>query len=135
MKKLALLMFVLVTALLILASNSLAGHFYTTAHMSLACTSVLQAELEGKSDTLKQDYNTGVCLGAFSTIKEVIKLEDNENNKIFNICSPSEITRNQLISVFVNYAQKNPKQLPVNYFTVAMKSLLKAFSCTESEHY
>ncbi len=101
----------------------------TAEEMLSACRDVSKAEIINKEEaSFRQDFHTGMCWGAFAVLQEISR-HVKENKRIYHVCTPPKSTRTQLISVFVNYAEKNPQRLHEDFFHVAMDSLREAFKC------
>lgn len=101
----------------------------STQEMLSACRSIAKAKVSADNVNLPQDFSTGECWGAFIVVQKVIVLIDETNIPIHRVCAPANSTRAQLISIFVDYAEKNPQRLHEDFFYVAIDSLRMAFPC------
>jgi hypothetical protein len=76
------------------------------------------------------DFESGKCWGAFATLQAaIVRIVGESKTPVFGVCSPENSTRTQLISIFVEYAKKNPRFLNEDFFTVAIRALREAFPC------
>jgi hypothetical protein len=104
----------------------------STQEMLSACRDIPKAEIpNAKTVRLPQNFNTGMCWGAFAVLENGCMLIV-DNKPFLGVCLPTESTRTQLISVFVNYAEKNPQRLHEPFFIIAIDSLREAFKCPKA---
>jgi hypothetical protein len=101
----------------------------STAEMLTLCKSLAAAEVKSDQVSFLQDYPSGICWGAFSTLQRVIVQANTDRRPIFNVCAPEKSTRTQIIEVFVEYARRNPQRLHEDFFDVAIDALRGAFPC------
>ena len=106
----------------------------TTEDMVSSCKAIsTQGQVNNGHVSLPQDFNSGVCWGAFATIQTVATLVDPITLKhLLPVCIPPGTTRTQLIQIFLVYAQAHPEEYQKDYFVVALTSMNKAFSCPSS---
>ncbi len=98
--------------------------------MLSACRPIARANTGDKRRvTIPDTFKAGKCWGAFTVIQNGIERVDDRMLLIYNICAPAEITRIQLIAMFVDYAEKNPQRLQEDFFDVFIDALRKAFPC------
>ena len=103
----------------------------TAQEILSACRPIARANLSGGKGkvTGPDTFTAGKCWGAFTVIQNAIERVDDRMLLIYNICPPAESTRTQLISMFVDYAEKNPQRLQEDFFDVFTDALRKAFPC------
>lgn len=101
----------------------------TTEQMLSACSPVANARVSGEAATFLQNFDTGLCWGAFSVIQSNIVHIDGDGKRLYEVCAPSESTLTQLVSIFSVYAKNNPHKMHQDFFSVALESLQKAFPC------
>ncbi len=102
----------------------------STHEMLSACRPVARAEVSGDEVKLPSNFGSGECWGAFTVLQKVIYSVDAESLRpIFSICAPAASTRSQLITVFVQYAERHPQRLHEDFFVVGLDSLRMAFPC------
>jgi hypothetical protein len=103
----------------------------TAQEMLSACKPIARANISGDKGkvTGPDTFTAGKCWGAFTVIQNAIERVDDSMLLIYNICPPAESTRTQLISMFVDYAEKNPQRLQEDFFDVFIEALRKAFPC------
>lgn len=103
------------------------------------CEAISEAKIVGDHISLPQDFQSGVCWGAFLSFQSAIRYADNTNvdgskskfyRPLFQICAPPDSTASQLIKVFMNYASRHPEQLSKDYFRVALSANKEAFPCS-----
>lgn len=98
--------------------------------MLSACKSASDAPVENGSIVLPQNFATGRCWGAFSVIQSAIMIGLTPDSKpALRVCAPTNASRTQLILVFNEYVQRNPKKLNEEFFSVVLDSLWAAFPC------
>ena len=99
--------------LLVLWSSSALGQ---SAHELLSeCRPIAKANVSGDYVKFPKNYETGHCWGTFAVIQEIIVHVD-ESLPIYRVCAPESSSRSQLITVFVDYAEKNPQRLHEDFF-------------------
>ena len=101
-------------------------HAETTEEMVSSCEAISAAGvISGGQVSLPQDFDSGVCWGAFATIQTVITLcrPKTTSRPFLSGCVPAGSTRTQLIQVFLVYAQSHPEEYQKDYFLVALTSL------------
>lgn len=118
---------ILTAGLLFLSSRVSAETFET---LLSSCKAVADARVRSEKVTLPQDFESGVCWGAFSVFQGVIVVADQNGHRIFGVCTPSKSTRTQEIAVFVEFARRNPQRLHEEAFDVVLDALRKAFPCS-----
>jgi hypothetical protein len=103
----------------------------TAQEMLSACRPIAKANISGGKGKVKgpDTFQAGECWGAFTVIQNGIERADDRMLLIYNICAPAEITKIQLIAMFVDYAEKNPQRLQEDFFDVFIDALRKAFPC------
>jgi hypothetical protein len=103
----------------------------TAQEMLLACRPIARANLPGgKGNVTGPDtFSAGKCWGAFTVIQNGIERVDDRMLLVYNICPPAGSNRTQLITMFVDYAEKNPQRLQEEFFDVFLDALRKAFPC------
>jgi len=100
----------------------------TTERMVSACKGVVEAtQLGDKTIKLPQDFDTGLCWGAFAALQYAINIYTQE--MMFGVCAPEKSTRSQLIAIFVEYAKKHPERYHEDSFLVAINALHDVFPC------
>jgi hypothetical protein len=118
--KLALFMFIL----------AVPARAESTEEMLSSCRSVAEAKVVNGSIDLPQDFATGACWGAFSTVQSAIFLALGKDKTLaLHVCAPLNVSRTQLIALFVDYARRNPKRLNEEFFYVTLDALWAAFPC------
>ena len=100
----------------------------STAEMVSACKALAGADVTGDKVTIPQDFASGLCWGAFSSLQHVVRTYTGEQ-PIFRVCAPPKSTRSQFIAVFVEYARRNPQRLHEDFLDVVLDSLRRAFPC------
>ncbi len=93
----------------------------TTEEMVSACKAISTAQVTNQHISLPQDFDSGVCWGAFATIQTVMTLVDPTTSKhLLPACISAGSTRTQLIQIFLVYAQSHPEEYQKDYFVVAL---------------
>jgi len=102
----------------------------STAEMVTSYKSVAEAKVVGSDVFFLQDFPSGVCWGAFGAVQRVIvQTVAPDAMPVFRVCAPAKSTRAQLITVFVEYARRNPQRLHEEFFDVAIVALRDSFPC------
>ena len=115
--------------LFIFCSSSAFGE--SAQEMLAACRPIARANISGDKGKVRgpDTFAAGKCWGAFTVIQNAIERVDDSMLLIYNICPPADSTRTKLISMFVDYAEKNPQRLQEDFFDVFIDALRKAFPC------
>jgi hypothetical protein len=110
---------------LLIASCSYA----TTAEEMLAgCRSVAQAPVRDGQVRLPEASDAQKCWGAFIVLNEVIRLRES-GKWILHACTSHDVTRTQLIAIFVEYVDRNPKVRNEQFTMTALNAIIEAFPC------
>lgn len=119
-----------ILAVTIVATPS-TSHAQTTEQMLSHCRPITTAPVSSEGVEVPQDFTSGLCWGAFAVIQDVIVVARPGEQPIFFICVPPEGTLNQLVAVFVRYAEGNPKRFHEPFFEVALDALRTSFPCSK----
>src|SRR6266513_1423260 len=101
----------------------------TTQEMLSACRAFATAEVSGDTARFPQNFDTGICWGAFTMIQKVIIDVDENRRPIYGVCARPKSRLIQLIAIFPKYAENTPQRLHEHFSRVAFESLQKAFRC------
>ncbi len=101
----------------------------TTEEMLSSCRPLAKVEVSGGIAKFPENFETGMCWGAFSIVQTIIVARSENNSLIFGVCVPEETKRTQLISVFMSYAESKPKRLHEDFFPVVLDGLRESFPC------
>jgi hypothetical protein len=105
-------------------------HAETTEEMVSSCRAISTAKVTGEQVELPQDFESGVCWGAFASLQHAIMIVgQNTASPFLGVCAGPAITRTQLIQIFFVYATAHPEKYQDDYFLVALAALHKAFPC------
>jgi Rap1a immunity proteins len=110
----------------------------TAEEMVSRCQELTQAKITQEQVAIPQDFDSGMCWGAFKTLDTVVHLFPDSPSQaeltgpIFGVCAPEDATIPQQIKIFVTYADKHPEKLNQKYFFVAVAALKEAFPCRKS---
>lgn len=88
----------------------------TTEEMLSACRPITESKVADGRVYLPQNFETGVCWGAFAVIQDETKWADESGGRRLGICTPENSTRSQLITIFVEYAKRNPSKYSDDFF-------------------
>lgn len=113
---------------LVLAATPTATTAQTAQQMLSACRALAKANVTAEGVAVPQDFDSGVCWGAFATIQTVIVHVRGEQ-RLYRVCAPAPSTRTQLVAIFAKYAEDNPRRLHEDFFEVVMDGLRQAFPC------
>ena len=118
-------------AVLLIASSSYA----TTAEEMLSrCRQIAQSPVRDQPIEIPQTTDAAMCWGAFVSLQEVVQWVDTVHSKtplvpMLQACVPEGSTRSQLIAIFVDYVERNPKYRSDAFAFVAVKALRATFPC------
>jgi hypothetical protein len=101
----------------------------TAEEMISACRAVAKAKVSGGKIGLDTDFDSGVCWGAFAAFQQAIRYTGAGGKSYFDICSPANGSRSQLIQVFLVYAKRHPEKYNEDFFSVALLASHEAFQC------
>lgn len=116
----------LIGLLLVMFYAAVPAHAESTGEMLSSCRELADAKVTGDKITMRRDYSTGLCWGAFGSLRAAVRARS-----FFRICAPANSTRSQLIAVFVEYAKRSPQRLHEDFLDVALEALRGAFPCPE----
>jgi hypothetical protein len=119
----------LVALLIVILCTAAPAFAESTAEMVSSCKELADANVRGDTVAIPQDFPSGLCWGAFSSLQRVIVRAYPGGQPIFRVCAPPKSTRSQLITVFVEYARRNPQRLHEDFLDVALEALRGAFPC------
>ncbi len=123
---------VLIAAVLVLSSSRAQAE--TAEDMLSACRVVADAAASGEDLTLPANFNSGLCWGAFAAIQQATRLIPTpQSARTFQVCSPEQSTRTELVHVFLDYVHAHPERLHDDFFFVAVSALRGAFPCMDSK--
>lgn len=102
----------------------------TALELVSACRPITNAEIpEPGKVVLPRTFSAGTCWGAFAFAQEGTTYRSQDGMSWFGACPPDDSTRVQLISIFVAYAEKNPRRLHEGAISVVRAALTEAFPC------
>jgi hypothetical protein len=101
----------------------------TAEEMVSRCKAVTEGKIDADGIQFVENYDSGVCWGAFGTLQTISGFTANGDRILNTGCLPKESTRSQIITVFVEYARRNPQRLHENFVLVAMDALRGSFPC------
>ncbi len=117
-----------VAALLVFACPS-ASAADSVQEMLSACRPIAKADVISGQVMFPQNFSTGYCWGAFTSIQKVIVHTDENWRPLYAVCAPPGNTLSQLIAILVAFGEKNPQRLHEDFFGVALESFRSAFPC------
>ena len=101
-----------------------AGELYS------ACKSIAEAKIaHGGTIGLRQDFDTGLCWGAFASLQKIITANDSAGRLLLGVCTSPESTRSELIAVFVEYVRRHPERRHDDFMAVALDAFDAAYPC------
>ena len=107
-------------------------HAQSVADMQSACRTIPDAQVkEGKIFFKEESFTAGICWGAFGVLQDDALLLDDTGRPLFHGCPPTKVRRNQLVVVFLKYAEKHPQRLGERFLPFARESLTEAFPCSK----
>ena len=102
----------------------------TAEEMLSACRPITNAKISNGMIDLPQDFDSGVCWGAFDILDTMFNTVNMQTQKpLFPVCLPATRTRPQLIAVFVKYAENHPERYSEDFFVVVFAAEKEAFPC------
>ena len=102
----------------------------STLEVLLACKSFLKdTDRKGTKKSLPASSDSELCRGAFMVIQNTLYFYEADGTPILRACVPKEVTRTQLISVFVKYAEDNKRRLHDDFTMTAVNCIQDAYPC------
>ena len=87
---------------------------------------------EGRLTNFPNTQEAWQCWGAFAAIQSLVVVVDSETHQeLLRSCPAPDVTRLQMISIFVRYANNNPQLLNLPFAVVVMSSLSASFPCSK----
>ena len=125
----------LTSLLIVVAFSAVTPSYASTAEEMLsACRLITTAKISNGNINLPQDFDSGVCWGAFETLDYMLMTVNFATQKpMFGVCLPENRTRPQLIAIFVKYAENHPARYSDDFIPVAFAAAKDAFSCPASK--
>jgi hypothetical protein len=96
------------------------------------CKELSEAKISDHKIAVPQDFESGVCWGAFGTVLDAIFVVPDsfpKDGPMLHVCAPQEVTVTEIIQIFIAYTKQHPEQLHKEYFFVALAALKGAFPC------
>ncbi len=91
---------------------------------------VTSARASGDRTTISKEPTASVCWGFMGAVQELSDMSfDGGLRTVTGACLPSEITRLQLIRVFLSYAQAHPEKLHYPASQLVLVAWTEAFPC------
>ena len=116
----------IVMCLFLISSGIVLGE--SSEGMASSCKRVTEGIRDGERVTLRNNFETGNCWGAFGVIEATTTLSlKGETKRLFRICSPKGSTRTQYIAIFMAFLKRNPRKLNEDFWIVALDALREAF--------
>ena len=95
-----------------------------------ACKGYLRdAENKGTKKLSTVTNDGALCRGAFMVIQNVLYYYEADGTPILRACVPKEVTRTQLISGFVKYAEDNQRRLRDDFTMTAVNYIQDTYPC------
>lgn len=116
----------------VLSNPASAEDKFSAGEMAQSCEPVLAASKAAKNpDELELDntFESGTCWGAFLGIQQFIVMKVEAENRLLNICAPSDLTLLQIVKIFDLFVRSNPTRQDEPFAKVAIAALRSAFPC------
>lgn len=101
----------------------------TAEEMLSACRPITQAKISNGTIDLPSDFESGTCWGAFGMLQSVLFLTEPGGQRSLHACPSSDVTRTELIAIFVKYIEEHPEEYNKGFSLVALNSILKVYPC------
>jgi hypothetical protein len=102
----------------------------STLEMLLACKGFLKETERGGTKKLSTaTYDSELCRGAFMVLQNILYYYEADGTPILRACVPKDVTRTQLISGFVKYAEDNQRRLREDFTMTAVNYIQDAYPC------
>jgi hypothetical protein len=101
----------------------------TAEEMLSACRPITQAKISNGTINLPQDFESGTCWGAFGMLQSVLFLQEPDGQRTLHSCPSSDVTRTELIAIFVKYITEHPEDYSKGFQLVALNSVLTVYPC------
>ncbi len=100
--------------------------------MVSACKLITTAKTSDRVLMVPQDYNSGLCWGAFGALEQIVKTPTGSKwvpQAILGVCVPENTPRSRLIAAFTDFAKAHPERSQEDFYPVARDALKAAFAC------
>ncbi len=98
-----------VAIVMCLCAVSLHAQTQTAEEMASNCKGVAQASISNGQIALSQDFDTGVCWGAFTSFHEAAFAIGSDDKPVFHVCFPDGASVSESVKVFLAYLDKHPE--------------------------
>lgn len=118
-------------AAMVLLNAPTAAEAYTINEMGNWCEELSDNIKIHSDSSIRYDNtrNNNICYGAFAAIQQLTTFVDKNQNRLLSICTPSESTLTQMVSIFVKYAKEHPEKGHLPFTSGAILALNEAFPC------
>ena len=119
-------------AFLVLGFSCCIAHAQSAEEMASNCKGVAEARIIESGVAIPQNFQNGVCWGAFGTLLTAISIVPKsfpKDGPVLGVCAPENSTQSELIKIFMAYTTRHPEQLHKDYFFVALAALREVFPC------
>lgn len=98
--------------------------------MLSACRPISTAKVANGQINLPQDFESGQCWGAFEVLESVLETRSAETHQsLFGVCLPADVSRTELIAVFIKYMGLHPEKYHEDFTVVAIPAMWETFHC------
>lgn len=105
----------------------------STLEILLTCKGYLkETENKGTKKLSSAAGDSELCRGAFMVIQNILHYYEADGTPILRACVPKEVTRTQLISGFVKYAEDNKRRLREDFTMTAVNYIQDAYPCKKA---
>ena len=81
---------------------------------------------------MQTTFAAGSCWGRFAVVQDFLNVIDEKDQRpLLGVCIPNDVSRIQLIKVYVRYVDEHPEKGHLFFFPVLMESMAKAFTCAK----
>ncbi|HYA15160.1 MAG TPA: Rap1a/Tai family immunity protein [Syntrophales bacterium] len=102
----------------------------STLEILLACKGFLKDyEQKGTKKSSPATSDSELCRGAFMVIQNILYYYEADGTPILRACVPKEVSRPQLISGFVKYAEDNKRRLREDFTMTAVNYIQDTYPC------
>jgi Ssp1 endopeptidase immunity protein Rap1a len=96
------------------------------------CGWVRTIVLQNGQFAMQTTFATGSCWGRFAAVQDFLSaIDEKDQRPLLGVCIPNDVSRIQLIKVYVRYVDEHPEKGHLFFFPVLMESMAKAFTCAK----
>ncbi len=102
----------------------------SAGEMVSACKQIATSKANERLTILPRDFDSGVCWGAFGTLKQSLEALNAGQRQVGSALSvPPDAPRLRLVAAFAEFMKSHPERDQEDFYPVARDALKAAFPC------